>query len=492
MSVTIGPRGKVASGSGTLFLLVVFYAVLLAALSSVLFNVDINRVGIAFRAAFGGGYTQIFTFLLLSTDGMMIVSVLLNALIAMVGFYGIIVTASKIARRVADERYASQFAQFSLLQKRQNIEAGGTLDLREMLDGTLINDPTGAFRTNRAFVAIHDAARDMHFDTPEFLASDVEDWLEDELARLQQRGRFAIQLGIFGTFLGLSRAIMPLSMMSKGATSDQLGRVFGELFSSLNTGFSSSIAGLLASFFIGGAVGIIRKRCLLLSKEFKESVQVALGVARRCNNQNVLTQEFRKITKTIEKQSAMLDDKTNSLLAKLEGVADTGKSFTSVKEELQSFGKSVTSGFESLKAVVEPESWRNQFEQALHAGIDGLAKVFEAKLQHIAEVLDESNAALAESRLALTKQVEASADASGNVSALIGNLQNNLDQRLSGPTAEEFLRAFRDLNLTMRKASAAMSKLEEAIPKTTWLGRAFSYFKSRSASWLSRKSGRNR
>lgn len=183
-----------------------------------------------------------------------------------------------------------------------------------------------------------------------------------------------LRLGILGTFLGLALAMLSLEAMDQSFAS-------GELFSALQSCFTTSIAGLLAAMALSTLTAPLRRsqqqvRCL-----WSDIVGVAasrapsLGLVPR--DMDGVAMSLRLVALNMIEQTATISAQTDTLESGVQALCRESGRVDRFLESLQQIRSAIVQEFASLSEELAIKQWAASTRDALEDVVQGVSNRLE-------------------------------------------------------------------------------------------------------------------
>jgi len=243
------------------------------------------------------------------------------------------------------------------------------------------------------FEQVQKDAKVRKFESPLVIAQPYQERLDSRLISLSGLQRYALTLGILGTFLGILLALTSIdkSMSNMSATSisnllSDFGNFSGDIFNALRIAFRTSVAGLEVYLIIGGMLLYIEHQRGHYFFTMEEMTSDVLSLAKMAIKKGALIEEFRDVNTHIEeikdelsqhkqqidhnlkRVETRLDAQTEYIQQGLGRLKETKEDFDQFLEQLlkkqENFNQAVQNSYElfqgEVKAIFTPLSETEQ------------------------------------------------------------------------------------------------------------------------------------
>lgn len=166
--------------------------------------------------------------------------------------------------------------------------------------------------TGRMLEHIFLEAKDRRFESSILVVEPFKEVWEHQLFSVQQAARYALSLGILGTFVGLIQGVELLhdrlsylmqeqsaGALDFSALSEHFFTLVNPLFDGLKISFGTSVAGLQVSVLLGAMAMILRLRAARHCEMMEQVAVGFLSLMRNAHNEDVYLASLEKVTETL-------------------------------------------------------------------------------------------------------------------------------------------------------------------------------------------------
>ncbi len=243
----------------------------------------------------------------------------------------------------------------------------------------------------RLFRHICKEAKDRRFESSVIAIQPYREESIGDMFQVENIKKMALHLGILGTFIGLILALFNLGAHSKGAFSVN---ALDPLFHSLYISFSTSIAGLEVSVFVGAMTMLIGKRQQHYFQKMEDTVVTMLSLARKAINTDNLFAEFNQVRHSIEQLTGRVDMQTQKVSAQthqiqqgINQLATTGTQFDGFLKQISDSQKAFIDDIKEIYDIISLNNITKKLEEILKNTNQDLAGILTNNLSQSSEKL---------------------------------------------------------------------------------------------------------
>jgi biopolymer transport protein ExbB/TolQ/uncharacterized protein YukE len=257
----------------------------------------------------------------------------------------------------------------------------------------------------RLFQHIIKEAKDRKFDSSVNIMETYREEYYDDIFQLQNIQKYALQLGILGTFIGL---ILALNEIGHDMSIDQI-----KLFDALKISFGTSIAGLIASIIIGiFLIMFIRRKQKVFFQNMETSTVTMISLARNAKNTNDLNTESSEIgmyfeglisrindqsqyieqqTSKIEEQNTKIENQTNGIQKGISKLSKAKLDYNKFLEEIKKTQLEFSAEMKGIYETLSPLKINKEIEESFHKITGKIIKTFKGEFHKTSNTFTETN-----------------------------------------------------------------------------------------------------
>jgi len=293
--------------------------------------------------------------------------------------------------------------------------------------GDLLPDnPTPNLAMRRLFEHIIGEAKDLRFESSMTTMQPYREEALDDIFKLQNIQKIALQLGILGTFIGLILALSQLNL-DAGTTLE-----LKPLFDSLYISFSTSVAGLEVAVILGLLIMVIHLKQKAYFQTMEKAVDTMNSLARNATPDDCFFNHFAQIesqisrlqkniydqTQEVKKQTKNVEEQTEEMRRGIDKLTGTKAQFQEflgqIQESQERFQIQIQESQKHFQIQIQdlqahfvenmmvvyktfsPETITLQLQQSLKNAVEQISKTFNENLEPSLDKITAMNQALHE------------------------------------------------------------------------------------------------
>ncbi len=304
--------------------------------------------------------------------------------IIFLGFYGIIITLSVIAKLDVENSIA-KYVDYKAIDLLESVTVGNELiDINDIENRIIPNNPDQDLSILELFRNIIKEAKDRKFESTMLLMHPYKEEASDQIFKLQSLLKIALHLGILGTFIGL---ILALARLDFSDTSNLEVFVFEPLFNALNISFSTSVAGLEVAVILGLIIMSVKRKQEIYFRNMKSATITVVSLARNSLIDDKLFNEFDQIKSSMRNLDDRIYNQSELLKEQIitinKGISKLDKTKIEYNEFLMSIDKSQSIFIKKLQDTYNefiPENIGKQLEDKLKIVVDKISNTLNEQL----------------------------------------------------------------------------------------------------------------
>lgn len=315
------------------------------------------------------------------------ISMAITIIIHLLGLYAIY-RASRTLAKIEIEHAVIDVVE----DKAEQNDGSTSLELPELEKNILpVNPHKEQPAMIRLFRHICKEAKDRRFESSVIVIQPYREESAGDIFQVENIKKMALHLGILGTFIGLILALFELGAHSRGAFSlDSLDPLFHSLYIS----FSTSIAGLEVSVFVGAMTMLIGKRQQHYFQKMEDTVLTMLSLARKAINTDNLFSEFNQVRHSIDQLNGRVDEQTQKVSAQthqiqqgINKLAAAGTQFDGFLNQISDSQKAFIDDIKGIYDIISLNNITKKLEEILKNTNDNLSKTLTDNLRQSSEKL---------------------------------------------------------------------------------------------------------
>lgn len=313
--------------------------------------------------------------------------------------------------------------------------------------------------TNRMIDHIKTEARSRRFDSSLTILNAYKDEFMSSFVRIAGFQKIALQLGILGTFIGLSMAFRKI---------DTNNVDFGALITALKLPFATSIAGLEVSLILWLHLDYLHQKQEALFIGLEKCIDEVLNLARQAVFKGSILVELDHIglkiddmNARIEKESAQIEKQTGQIAEGLQHLGKAGAGLDDflgqiVDKQLQ-FMRSVEELYKSLS----PQQITSELKLGLTDTVSAMTKGLSQLEEYIEQQRKKQEADTVHQQQALFSRMDLLLKAQQEYTQQLKNV--DMKEHIRQVIANAALQVSNDLNAQVQKLLHPMSRLSDTI-----------------------------
>ncbi|MCK5524914.1 MAG: MotA/TolQ/ExbB proton channel family protein [Thiomargarita sp.] len=341
----------------------------------------------------------------------------LSVLIHGFALWGLGLAIVILAKIQVEQAFAFQVGQYAK-DKLRNIK--NNRPTLEKVGELLPDNPTPNLAMPFLFKQIIEEARNHRFESSMSTMQPYREKAIDDIFKLQNIQKIALQLGILGTFIGLILALSQLNFDSSSTTLE-----LKPLFNSLHISFSTSVAGLEVAVILGFLIMLVRIKQTDYFQTMEEATNTMISLAQNAVNEDKYFTGFKQVETAVNNfsenvkervsaQTAEVEKQTGEIQRGIDKLADTKARFQEFLNQIQnSQAQSMTEIQKSQAYFVKemmtvydkfsPKTITFQLQQSLENAVGQILNTFNEKLEPSLEKITAMNHAIHEVHSVLEK-----------------------------------------------------------------------------------------
>ncbi|MEK8017797.1 MAG: MotA/TolQ/ExbB proton channel family protein [Candidatus Parabeggiatoa sp.] len=273
----------------------------------------------------------------------------------------------------------------------------------------LPNNPTPNLAMPRLFQHIIGEARDHRFESSMSTMQPYREEAIDDIFKLQNIQKIALQLGILGTFIGLILALSQLNLDSSSTTLE-----LKSLFNSLHISFSTSVAGLEVAVILGLLIMVVRLKQEAYFQTMEKAADTMISLAQNAIPDDYFFNNFEQIKNAVSQldervyaQTEEVAVQTKEMRNGIEKLVNTKAQFQAFLNQIQNSQAQLMTGIQnSQKEFVKemmtvydrfsPKTITTELQQSLEMAVEKISKTFHENLKPSLEKITAMNKAIHE------------------------------------------------------------------------------------------------
>jgi biopolymer transport protein ExbB/TolQ len=329
----------------------------------------------------------------------------LSTFIHFFALWGIWVSIRVIAQTQVEHAYALQVekrAQDKLRKIRsKEIDRLALEQVGELLP----DNPTQNLAMPRLFQHIIGEARDHRFESSMSTMQPYREEAIDDIFKLQNIQKIALQLGILGTFIGLILALSQLNLDANSATLE-----LTSLFNSLHISFSTSVAGLEVAAILGLLIMVVRQKQKSYFQAMENAADTMISLAQNSIPEDLFFTGFEQVKNAISQlddrvyaQTKEVEVQTKEMRRGIDKLADTKTQFREFLDQIQDSQAHFVKEMMAVYDIFSPQTITNELQQSLENAVAQISKTFNENLEPSLEKMTAMNQAIHEVHSVLEK-----------------------------------------------------------------------------------------
>ncbi len=184
----------------------------------------------------------------------------------------------------------------------------------------------------RLFQHIIGEARDHRFESSMSTMQPYREEAIDDIFKLQNIQKIALQLGILGTFIGLILALSQLNLDSSSTTLE-----LKSLFNSLHISFSTSVAGLEVAVILGLLIMVVRLKQEAYFQTMEKAADTMISLAQNAIPDDYYFNNFEQIKNAVSQLDERVYAQTEEVAVQTKEMRDGIDKLVNTKAQFQAF-----------------------------------------------------------------------------------------------------------------------------------------------------------
>jgi hypothetical protein len=247
----------------------------------------------------------------------------------------------------------------------------------------------------RLFQHICKEAKDRKFESSIAVIQPYREESIGDMFNVQKIQNLALHLGIMGTFVGLIKALFSLS--HHGFANFNFSNL-SNLFSSLHISFSTSIAGLEVSIFLGAMLMLLRKSQQVYFQKMESAVVTMLSLARNAENKDDFLVEFhqvrhsiKQLNEKVEHQTHAMEVQTNTITSGLTKLVETKSEFDGFTQQLKESQEKFIGDLNDVYDMISIKNIGPRLEKIMETTVQNVATKLNTNLEAFSREMIEFN-----------------------------------------------------------------------------------------------------
>ena len=322
----------------------------------------------------------------------------LSTFIHFFALWGIWISVGVIAKIQVEHAFALQVEENAKKELRKiRDEKGERLALKKVRY-LLPDNPTPNLAMPRLFQHIIGEARDHRFESSMSTMQPYREEAIDDIFKLQNIQKIALQLGILGTFIGLILALSQLNLDSSSTTLE-----LKPLFNSLHISFSTSVAGLEVAAILGLLIMIVRQKQKSYFQAMESATDAMISLAQNAIPDDYFFTNFEQIKNAISQlddrvfaQTKEVEVQTGEMRRGIDKLAGTKAQFQEFLGQIQSAQAHFVEKMMTVYETFSPNKITTELQKSLDKAINQILKTFNENLEPSLEKITAMNYAIHE------------------------------------------------------------------------------------------------